>query len=42
MTQDLIEVEEGLKEDDLVVIESQEDFKDKAAVEIMETQEGLV
>ncbi len=41
-TQDLIEVEEGLKEDDLVITEVQEEFKDKAKVEISEVQEGLV
>lgn len=42
MTQDLVEVEEGLQEDELVVVEIQEEFKDKARVEIMEVQEGLV
>ena len=41
-TQDLIEVEEGLKEDELVITEVQEEFKDKARVEISEVQEGLV
>ncbi|MFA5144369.1 MAG: efflux RND transporter periplasmic adaptor subunit [Candidatus Omnitrophota bacterium] len=41
MTQDLVEVEEGLKEDDLIVIEMQEEFKDKARVEMVEIQEGL-
>ncbi len=41
MTQDLIEVEEGLKEEELVVVEVQEEFKDKAKVEIMETQESV-
>lgn len=42
MTQDLVEVDEGLKEDELIVIEIQEDFKDKAKVEISEVQEGLI
>ncbi|MFA5146581.1 MAG: efflux RND transporter periplasmic adaptor subunit [Candidatus Omnitrophota bacterium] len=41
MTQDLVEIGEGLKEDDLIVAEIQEDFKDKAKVEITEVQEGL-
>jgi len=40
MTQDLVEVQEGLKEDELVVVEVQEEFKDKAKVEIMEVQES--
>ena len=38
MTQDLVEIEEGLKEDELIVIEIQEEFKDKAKVEISEVQ----
>ena len=42
MTQDLVEVSEGLKEDELIVIEALEDFKDKARVEIGEVQEGIV
>jgi len=42
MTQDLVEVDEGLKEDELIVIEVQEEFKDKAKVEISEVQEGLI
>lgn len=42
MTQDLVEIEEGLKEDDIIIIEIQEEFKDKSKVEITETQEGLV
>lgn len=42
MTQDLVEVEEGLKEDELIVIEIQEEFKDKAKVEVSEVQEGLI
>jgi RND family efflux transporter MFP subunit len=41
MTQDLVEVQEGLQEDDVIVIEIQEEFKDKARVEITELQEGL-
>ncbi|MFH0763907.1 MAG: efflux RND transporter periplasmic adaptor subunit [Candidatus Omnitrophota bacterium] len=42
MTQDLVEADEGLKEDELIVIEVQEEFKDKAKVEISEVQEGLI
>ena len=42
MTQDLVEVEEGLAEEELIVSEAQEEFKDKARVEIMEVQEGLI
>jgi membrane fusion protein (multidrug efflux system) len=42
MTQDLIEVDEGLQEDELIVTEIQEELKDKARVEIMEVQEGLI
>jgi hypothetical protein len=41
-TPDLMEVEDGLKEDELVVVEVQEEFKDKARVEIAEVQEGLL
>ncbi len=41
MTQDLVEVDDGLKEDELIIIEVQEEFKDKARVEIAEVQEGL-
>jgi multidrug efflux pump subunit AcrA (membrane-fusion protein) len=41
-TQDLIEVREGLKEDELIIVEAQEDFKDKSRVEISEVQEGLI
>lgn len=41
-TSDLIEVEEGLKEDEMIVVEVQEDFKDKSRVEITEVQEGLI
>ena len=42
MTQDLVEVEEGLQEDELIVTEVQEEFKDKSKVEISEVQEGLI
>ncbi len=42
MTQDLVEIEDGLKEDELIVVEIQEEFKDKAKVEIGEVQEGLI
>ncbi len=42
MTQDLVEVEEGLVEDDMIVVEIQEEFKDKARVEVAEVQEGLI
>lgn len=42
MTQDLIEIEDGLKEDELIIIEIQEELKDKARVEIVEVQEGLI
>lgn len=41
MTQDLVEVEEGSKEDELIIIEIQEELKDKSKVEILEVQEGL-
>ncbi len=41
MTQDLVEIDQGLKEDDVIIIEVQEEFKDKARVEISEMQEGL-
>jgi membrane fusion protein (multidrug efflux system) len=42
MTQDLVEVDDGLQEDDIIVVEVQEEFKDKSRVEISEVQEGLV
>lgn len=42
MTQDLVEVDEGLQEDELIVTEIQEELKDKTKVEIMEVQEGLI
>ena len=41
-TQDLIEVSEGLTEGELIVTEVQEEFKDKARVEIAEVMEGLI
>jgi len=41
MTQDMVEVEEGLSEEELIVVEVYEEYKDKAKVEIMEVQEGL-
>jgi membrane fusion protein (multidrug efflux system) len=41
LTQDLVEIAEGLKEEETIVIEIQEEFKDKTRVEIMEVQEGL-
>ncbi len=42
MTQDLAEIADGLKEGEMVIIEMQEEFKDKARVEISEVQEGLM
>jgi membrane fusion protein (multidrug efflux system) len=42
MTQDLVEIEDGLKEEEMIIAEVQEDFKDKARVEITEVQEGLM
>ena len=41
-TADLMEVDDGVKEDELVVIEIQEELKDKSRVEISEVQEGVV
>jgi len=41
-TPDLMEVDDGVKEGDLVVIEVQEEFKDKARVEISEVQESVI
>lgn len=41
-TQDLLEVDEGLKEDDIIIVEVAEEYKDKARVEISEVQEGLI
>ncbi|MBN1527364.1 MAG: efflux RND transporter periplasmic adaptor subunit [Candidatus Omnitrophica bacterium] len=42
MTQDLVEIAEGLKEDELIIVEIQEELKDKTKVEIAEVQEGLI
>ncbi|MCX5668386.1 MAG: efflux RND transporter periplasmic adaptor subunit, partial [Candidatus Omnitrophica bacterium] len=42
VTEDLIEVEKGIQEDELVVVEVQEEFKEKAKVEIAEVQEGIL
>lgn len=41
-SEDLVEIEKGLSEDELVVTEIQEEFKDKAKVEISELQEGIL
>lgn len=41
MTQDLVEIDEGLKDDEMVIVEVSEEFKDKARVEISEVQEGI-
>ena len=42
VTEDLVEVDKGVQEDELVVVEVQEEFKDKAKVEIAEVQEGIL
>jgi membrane fusion protein (multidrug efflux system) len=42
MSEDLVEIEKGLAEEELVVAEIQEEFKDKAKVEISEVQEGIL
>ena len=42
VSEDLVEVEKGVQEDELVVVEAQEEFKDKAKVEIAEVQEGII
>lgn len=42
MSEDLVEIDKGLSEDELVVVEVQEEFKDKARVEISEVQEGIL
>ena len=42
MSEDLVEVESGLAEDELIITEVQEEFKDKARVEIAEVQEGIL
>lgn len=41
-TPDLMEIVDGVKEDELVMVEVQEEFKDKSRVEIAEVQEGLL
>ena len=42
MSEDLVEIDKGLQEDELIVVEVQEEFKDKAKVEIAELQEGIL
>lgn len=42
MSEDLVEVDKGLSEDELIITEVQEEFKDKAKVEISEVQEGVL
>lgn len=42
MSEDLVEIDKGIQEDDLIVVEVQEEFKDKAKVEIAEIQEGIL
>ena len=42
MSEDLVEIESGFAEEDLIVSEVQEEFKDKARVEISEVQEGII
>jgi membrane fusion protein (multidrug efflux system) len=42
MTQDLVEVADGIQEGDLIIIEAQEEYKDKQKVEILEVQEGII
>ena len=42
MSEDLVEISKGLSEGELVVTEVQEEFKDKARVEITEVQEGVL
>lgn len=42
VTEDLVEVDKGLDEGELVVVEVQEEFKDRAKVEIAEIQEGIL
>ncbi|MDP2929885.1 MAG: efflux RND transporter periplasmic adaptor subunit [Candidatus Omnitrophota bacterium] len=42
MSEDLIEVDKGIEEEELIVTEIQEEFKDKAKVEIAEVQEGII
>ena len=38
---DAIEVKEGVEEGDLVVVDIEQELKDKTKVEITETQEGI-
>ena len=40
-TPDAIEVKEGLEEGDLVIVDVEQEFQDKAKVEVTETQEGI-
>jgi len=35
-------VDSGIAEDELIIVEVQEEFKDKARVEISEVQEGIL
>jgi RND family efflux transporter, MFP subunit len=42
VTEDLVEVDKGVQEDELLVVEVQEEFKDKAKIEITEVQEGII
>jgi len=42
MSEDLVEVNKGLEEGELIVAEVQEEFKNKAKVEITEVQEGIL
>ncbi len=42
VTEDLVEIDKGIQEDELLVVEVQEEFKDKAKVEITEVQEGIL
>jgi hypothetical protein len=42
MSEDLVEINKGVAEDEIIVVEVQEDFKDKARVEIAEMQEGVL
>jgi membrane fusion protein, multidrug efflux system len=42
VSEDLVEVEKGVQEEELIVVEVQEEFKDKAKVEIAEVQEGII
>jgi len=40
-TPDAVEIKEGLEENDLIVMDLEQELKDKAKVEITETQEGI-